>query len=335
MVAQAQQQQGDTIRVEIDSPGGYAEEGLKIYDYLRGLNRHVVTVAKNQCGSIASVIFMAGDERVATCDIFIHNPFLGDVSAPVLTQDDLQDAYDYLEELKKRINAIYSQVSGVGKAGLQALMDNETAISPEQAVTLGLATATGERTQAENIAAYKPVTLTSNKVLAKAINQIKQTMKKKTLAERIKNFLNGTAKNVDFTDKEGNTFSVDVPTEREPQLPELGDAASPDGRYEMEDGVTITVADGVVAEIERPERREEEEPVDLQQRVADLEAENAHLRQLCEEAAAELENYKALEAQQSKTLNLKRGFVTKGEEKSGVAKACEERLANLKPRGGK
>ena len=137
VMEQVSNERGDTVRCIIDSPGGIAEEGLAIYDYLKGLNRKVVTVAQNQCGSIASVIFMAGEERIANCDIFIHNPFLGDVHAPYLTQDDLQDAVDYLEELKKKINDIYAKTSGVDKTGLQRLMDEETWMNAKRAIELG------------------------------------------------------------------------------------------------------------------------------------------------------------------------------------------------------
>lgn len=336
VITQAEAQQGDTLRVEIDSPGGYAEEGLKIYDYLKGLNRNVVTIAKNQCGSIASVIFMAGTERIATCDIFIHNPFLGDVVAPYLTQDDLKEAYDYLEELKRKINAIYSSVSGMGKAGLQALMDNESAITPEQAVTLGLATKAEAVAGVQNMA-YKPVARTSNQSVLKAINQIKDKMKKKpSFSERIKNLLSGKAKNIDLTDKDGNTFSVDIPSDREEQRPEVGDPATPDGIYPMEDGTTITVADGVITEIEREEEHRDPDPQDvetLNARIAELQAENATLRQLASEAADRLAEYEALESQQSKTLNLKRDKQTPAEPASALAKAIEERQKNPKFRG--
>lgn len=321
VMTQVESQAGDTVRVEIDSPGGYAEEGLKIYDYLKGLNRNVTTVARNQCGSIASVIFMAGTERIATCDIFIHNPFLGDVAAPYLTQDDLQDAYDYLEELKKKINAIYSSVSGVGKGGLQALMDNETAISPEQAVTLGLATGTAEP-EAQN-KAYRPVAKTSDERVIKAINLITSKMKKKSFADRIKNLLNGKAKNIDMTDKEGNTFSVDIPSDRESQEPEVGDVASPDGTFEMEDGRRITIADGIVTEISETET----------ERIEALEAENRSLREILEQAAERLAEYEDMDARRSKTLNIKRSFSREEDPKTKLEKAIEERRAALKCRG--
>lgn len=334
VITQAEAQQGDTLRVEIDSPGGYAEEGLKIYDYLKGLNRNVVTIAKNQCGSIASVIFMAGTERIATCDIFIHNPFLGDVVAPYLTQEDLQEAYNYLEELKKKINAIYSSVSGMGKAGLQALMDNETAISPEQAVTLGLATKTGEA-EAEN-KAYKPIARTSNEAVLKAINQIQKNMNKKKWSERIKNFLSGKAKNIDLKDKDGNPFSVDIPADRENQVPEVGDPAEPDGQFEMEDGSTVIIADGVITEIrhadeEHGEDNQDQDVESLNARIAELEAENAQLRRTAEMAASVIEEYEALEKEQSKTLNIKRPFVNKdkGEDKSSFGKAVDAHLEKL------
>lgn len=324
VMEQVANERGDTVRCIIDSPGGIAEEGLAIYDYLKGLNRKVVTVAQNQCGSIASVIFMAGEERIANCDIFIHNPFLGDVHAPFLTQDDLQDAVDYLEELKKKINDIYAKTSGVDKTGLQRLMDEETSITPQQAVSLGIATRTGNFVTENK---YTPVAKSSNRVVIKALNKIKnqKTMKKVTLAQRIKNLLAGTAKNLDYTDVNGNVVSVEVPADRESQMPEVGDPASPDGSFELENGMVITVADGVVTEVVNEQA----------QNLDELKAENEHLKALLTEAQAKLEEYEAMEEEMSKSLNLKREFNGGKGGKTAFQKALEERKKNPKRLNGK
>lgn len=324
VMRQAEAQQGDTVRVQIDSPGGIAEVGLQIYDYLKGLNRKVITIAKNQCGSIASVIFMAGEERIAGCDIFIHNPFFGDVYAPMLTQEDLATAYSDLEDLKKKINGIYSKVSGMDKNALQALMDGETAISPEDAVALRLATAVSEETGRSHDY-YIPVTKTNNIQINKLLNIVKKEkmIKVKITAAKIRNFLKG-AKNLDFTDKDGNVVSVDIPSDREEQKPEVGDMASPDGTYELEDGRKITVTDGIVTEVSETQTETETE------RIEALEAENAQLRATLEEAATQLSEYEAMQEKVSKKLNIKRDFNGKETPKSALQKAIEERKEALK-----
>lgn len=68
---------------------------------------------------------------------------------------------------------------------------------------------------------------------------------------------------------------------------EVGDKASPDGEYTLDDGTVVVVADGVITEIrsveDMPEDTDEgkcgdEEKKALEERIAALEAENAELK---------------------------------------------------------
>ena len=81
VVQQVEPQKGiDQIDVFINSPGGYVEEGDEIYQYLTGLKPRgikIKTHAENLCASIATKIFLAGDERIIYegTKFIIHNPF--------------------------------------------------------------------------------------------------------------------------------------------------------------------------------------------------------------------------------------------------------------------
>ena len=83
-------------------------------------------------------------------------------------------------------------------------------------------------------------------------------------------------KAIELTDVNGNVLSVT----REEGEPQVGDAASPDGIYTLEDGRTITVAGGVITEIMDPVIGEEE--------VEALRAENEQLRNSVAELTAAL-----------------------------------------------
>jgi ATP-dependent Clp protease protease subunit len=63
------------INVYINSYGGEVAEGLAIYNALRRHNAKVITYCDGFACSIASVIFMAGDERVMNeaSLLMIHN----------------------------------------------------------------------------------------------------------------------------------------------------------------------------------------------------------------------------------------------------------------------
>ena len=65
----------DTINVYINSYGGEVAEGLAIYNALRRHKAKIRTVCDGFACSAASVIFMAGDERImnAASLLMIHN----------------------------------------------------------------------------------------------------------------------------------------------------------------------------------------------------------------------------------------------------------------------
>lgn len=92
---------------------------------------------------------------------------------------------------------------------------------------------------------------------AKQIDELKAEMAKKdTILKRLLKAvgLAPEAVNLSLTDATGNTLTV----ERETGDPAVGDTASPDGVFTMENGKVITVAGGVITEITEPEGDETE-----------------------------------------------------------------------------
>lgn len=92
---------------------------------------------------------------------------------------------------------------------------------------------------------------------AKQIDELKAEMAKKdTILKRLLKAvgLAPEAVNLSLTDVTGNTLTV----ERETGDPAVGDTASPDGVFTMEDGKVITVAGGLITEIADPDGGETE-----------------------------------------------------------------------------
>ena len=92
---------------------------------------------------------------------------------------------------------------------------------------------------------------------AKQIDELKAEMAKKdTILKRLLKAvgLAPEAVNLSLTDATGNTLTV----ERETGDPAVGDTASPDGVFTMEDGKVITVAGGLITEIADPDGGETE-----------------------------------------------------------------------------
>lgn len=128
----------DVINVNINSYGGEVAEGLAIYNALKKHKAKVRTRCDGFACSIASVIFMAGDERIMNeaSLLMVHNAFSfaeGDANALRKMADDL----DLITNQSKKI---YLANSNIDEAALTELMDKETFIEPKDALEMGFAT---------------------------------------------------------------------------------------------------------------------------------------------------------------------------------------------------
>lgn len=126
------------INVHINSYGGEVAEGLAIYNALRRHSARIVTTCDGMACSIASVIFMAGDERIMNeaSLLMIHNAWTygsGDAQALRKQADDL----DTITSASKK--AYLARVN-ITEDELAAMMDAETWLTADDAATMGFAT---------------------------------------------------------------------------------------------------------------------------------------------------------------------------------------------------
>lgn len=131
------------INVNINSYGGEVAEGIAIYNALRRHPAQIVTRCAGMACSIASVIFMAGDERIMypSSMLMIHN-----VSTLTCgTAEELRKAADDTEKITTMSKAAYMEGVSITEEELSALMDAETWISPAEALNWGFATSIEER----------------------------------------------------------------------------------------------------------------------------------------------------------------------------------------------
>ncbi len=128
----------DQIDVYINSYGGEVAEGLAIYNALRRHKANITTHCEGFACSIASVIFMAGDKRVMNESslLMIHNAW--DIVAG--NAEELRKQADDLEKINQAATEAYKAHSTLKEDEIKALMDDETWILPEEALSYGFAT---------------------------------------------------------------------------------------------------------------------------------------------------------------------------------------------------
>lgn len=127
------------IDVHINSYGGSVASGLAIYNTLKNHKAKVRTICDGFACSAASVIFMAGDERImnAASLLMIHNAWMWTAGNAAQLRKDADD----LDMINQSTAAAYMEHINITEDELKALLDAETWITPEDALSKGFATA--------------------------------------------------------------------------------------------------------------------------------------------------------------------------------------------------
>jgi ATP-dependent Clp protease protease subunit len=139
LVQQLDQLDVDLINVYINSYGGFVSEAWAIHNALKRQKAKIRTICEGFACSAASLIFMAGDERIMldTSALWIHNVqtfAAGDYKK-------LQSEAEGAKKLNELGMQIYLEHVNLSEEELAAMMDKETWISPTEALEWGFATA--------------------------------------------------------------------------------------------------------------------------------------------------------------------------------------------------
>lgn len=126
------------LRIRINSYGGIVSSGLAIYNLLKDCNKKVTTVCDGFACSAASIIFMAGVERIMpkTSLLMIHNVWTYTSG----NANQLRKAADDLEIITQPTIEAYKASSILNEDEIKELMDNESWITADQALSYGFAT---------------------------------------------------------------------------------------------------------------------------------------------------------------------------------------------------
>ncbi|MEM1388524.1 MAG: ATP-dependent Clp protease proteolytic subunit [Pseudomonadota bacterium] len=125
------------ISMYINSPGGVVTSGLSIYDTMQYVRPPVSTLVVGQAASMGSLLACAGQAgmryALPNARIMVHQPSGG-------YQGQATDIMIHAEEtqkLKARLNEIYAKHSGQPVDAVEAALERDNFMSPQEALEWG------------------------------------------------------------------------------------------------------------------------------------------------------------------------------------------------------
>ena len=126
------------ISIYINSPGGIVTSGLAIYDTMEYIRPECSTVCMGQAASMGSLLLMAGAAgkrfSLPNSRIMTHQPsggFSGQAT-------DIEIHAREILNLRERLNGIYIKHTGRSLKDIEAIMERDTFMAPEEALKHGL-----------------------------------------------------------------------------------------------------------------------------------------------------------------------------------------------------
>lgn len=247
------------IDLRIHCAGGNCLEGWAIYDSLRQSGKEITATIEGECSSMATIILLAAplERRFAfsNAHMCIHNPEAGclddsGVYTGRMTADKIlqasevfkRQAESLIEEQNKIVN-LYVERTGSKKEDLEELMDKDIFINMDKAKELGFISSIITPNTAHKKSKF------NNKKMAKKSMNVSRVILQRLIAKAgIKDLKDLKMVDQVIVTADGTELLV----EREEGNPEVGDVASPDGSFVLEDGTTIVVENGIITSIDNP-----------------------------------------------------------------------------------
>lgn len=125
------------ITVWLHSPGGDVVAAAQIYNMLKEYNGIVTVKIDGIAASAASVVAMAGTKVLMSpvSSMMVHNPMAAAFGDTV----EIERAISMLSEIKESIINAYQLKTGLSRAKISHMMDEETWMNAQKAVELGFA----------------------------------------------------------------------------------------------------------------------------------------------------------------------------------------------------
>lgn len=291
--------------LHIASPGGDVFEGYGIYNILKNTGKPIETHIEAVTASIATLVAFAGEKIVMnkTSQFMIHNPYISDLKGD---SRELRNAANQLDKIKSLLMDVASRrAARNGKAisseDLSKLYDNETWMTPEEAMNMGFVDDVQD----------------AIKAVAKIdLNQIKNMEKETWLQSVIKNLFGNKKFKNEFAETLQDGTAVIVMSEDEAwtgkQIVTQTGEALPPGDYTLASGKVISVGENSTISQVKEAAAAENNTEDM-----------SKIKELETQLAAANEALKAAQEQTAKTAETAQQATAKFE---NMFKSMEERL---------
>ncbi len=147
----------EVLNIRINSCGGDLFAGHAIYNIIKNFAGKKKVYIDGLAASAASLIAMAGDEIImpANTMLMIHNA----QSIAYGDSKDFKKIADDLDKMNETLIAVYQEKTGLDAKKLQKMLDNETWLTSNEALSLGFATSITDE-----------ITIDSNLLLSQQLN---------------------------------------------------------------------------------------------------------------------------------------------------------------------
>lgn len=230
----------ERLVLHIASPGGSVYAGYNIYHALKLSGKPIKTIIEGEAQSMATFIALAGTEvEICNPSVFmIHMPH-SDVQG---TAEDMQQGASELISIEKDMIEAYANKTGLSPDVIREMMRKETRMNAQEAVDMKFADRKlGQYTRA--VALGKPKKNMKNNLKEFAMGLI-------TMAGDAIKAAGGSPQAIDLATKDGKVLNVMSEDGELEGKPVTIDGQPANGTYPLQDGRSITCADGMVVSIQ-------------------------------------------------------------------------------------
>jgi len=327
---------GQDVTVYVNTVGGFAFDGIAIYDFLKlkqSQGYNISTVATGVTASAGTLIFLAGNKSLRkaheSVTFLIHKAW----SMSAGNGKDLEKEAQELKALDEKLAKIYAAETDLTEDDALAIMEEDKSLDINFLLEKGFIS---EIITYEAVASIKRnLNLKNKKKMAETklsnddkswLESMFDSLKKLTLKPQNKIVQDATGIEIDFYELEDDA------------TPKVGDKAKVDGKaadgeYVMPSGETYVFANGELTEI-KPKEDDTEDVEELKKEIADLkdqlsEAQNS-IKAVEEAKEKELKQIKNQIEEFEKNIKTKFNLDMKQEPANSGAASSENKVRNRK-----